>query len=224
VRALRSFAVALLLSGIAAVQVDARQTGAPRAVRIAVVGLNAASIGGGHDHAAIAENLTSMMMSELGNRGAIELIERHRVADLLEQRYASATGQIDDRAAIEIGSMLGADYIVRGGVTFAGQDARFDLRIMHVETGQIHRTFKQTGRQRDFLAIVESVGNQFLTDLRLPERVAEVVVPPAAVLAYSRGLDFERRGERQRAAAMFQRALELFPAHPTASAALTRVR
>jgi TolB-like protein len=201
----------------------ARQAG-QQPVTVAVIGLNAAAIGGSYDLAAIGESLTSMIMSEFGERRTVALVERQRVNDLLEQRLAAATGQLDDRVAVEIGQLLGAQYVVRGGVTMVAGSARFDLRIIDVETGQIHRTFKQTGREGDFLGMVEQLADQFLVDLRLPVRTVEVPAPPLAVVAYSRGLDFERRGDRQRAAQQFRRALEIFPAHADAAAALARVR
>jgi TolB-like protein len=193
-------------------------------VTVAVIGLNAAAIGGSYDLPALGESLTSMIMSEFGARQTVALVERQRVEDLLEQRFAATTGQLDDRVAFEVGQLLGAQYVVRGGVTMVAGSARFDLRIIDVESGEIHRTFKQTGRESDFLAIVEQLAGEFLTDLRLPIRVADVTAPPPAVLAYSRGLDFERRGDRARAAQMFRRALELFPDHADAAAALARLR
>jgi hypothetical protein len=64
-----------------------------------------------------------------------------------------------------------------------------------------------------------------VTDLHVPERptIVELQIPVAASLAYSRGLDYERRGQRGRAAEMYRHALEVFPQHPNAQAALDRV-
>lgn len=99
-----------------------------------------------------------------------------------------------------------------------------DLRIIDVESGEIHRTFKKTGRETEFLAVVERLASQFLTDLRLPTRMVAVAAPPLAVVLYSSGLDYERRSDRQRAAQLYRRALENFPDHADAAAALARIR
>jgi TolB-like protein len=221
---LRATLVMALTVGTAVAAPAQQREPEQRQVTIAVVGLNAAAIGGNHDLAALGANLTSMIMSEFGSRRTVALVERQRIEDLLEQHYAGVTGQIDDRVAVEIGRLVGAQYVVHGGVTMVAGTARFDLRLIDSETSQIHRTFKQSGRESDFLGIVESLGNQFLADLRLPARVAEVQAPPRAVVAYSRGLDFERRGERQKAAQMFRTALEIFAEYTDAATALARVR
>jgi hypothetical protein len=99
-----------------------------------------------------------------------------------------------------------------------------DLRLLDVATGTVERSSRQQGPRDEMLDLVTKLADDFTDGLELPARVAEAPdAPPAAVLLYSRGLDYERRGELDRAAAMYRRALELFPQHEAAAAALERV-
>jgi len=132
---------------------------------------------------------------------------------------------VGDDAAMQIGRLLGAHYIVTGNVALDPRRARLDLRMIDVETGGIVKSVKEPGERDDLLGLAERIAALLVTDLQVPVRttVAEVRIPAAASLAYSRGLDYERKGRRDRAAEMFRRALEVFPQHPHAAAALDRV-
>jgi TolB-like protein len=205
-------------------QAWAQQRPADAAVRVAIMRLNAATLGGSHDLAALSEALTTMIITEFSDRGTAQIMERDRVDAIMDQHFAGMSGRVNDRVAVDVGRMLGVEYVVFGGVTMSGGEARFDMRIVDVETGEIHRSFGRRVRESQFLDTVESLADHLLTGLKLPQRVVEVPVPPTAIVAYSRGLDFERRGQRERAAELFRRALEIHPQHRDAAAALARVR
>ena len=178
------------------------------------------------DVSALGPVMANMITTELSERPEVRALDRAMIQELLQRHQVSvgATGAGDD-AAIEIGRLIGANFVVTGGVTLEPGRARVDLRMIEVETSDIVRAIKENGPRDEMIALAERIADRLVTDLEMPERPAVVTVeiPVAASLAYSRGLDYERRGRRDRAAAMYRHALEVFPQHAQAQAALDRV-
>lgn len=170
--------------------------------------------------------LLDMVTTELGKKPIIRIVDRAQVEDLLTKQKLLVSGRLSEADAQRAGQLLGAQYIVMGGVVMDRNDARLDIRLVDVETGLTMRTFKERGKQETLLDLVEVLADNFTKDLKLPSKaaVAEAKVPVAAILAYSRGLDFEKRGKHNQAVQMFNKTLELSPNHSDARKALDRVK
>jgi TolB-like protein len=197
---------------------DAQQVAQPEAasvVRVAVFPIGALWYGNAAQQRELGDAFRTMIISEMAG-AHLQMIEREEIDRLLEAQNISLTGGVTDAQAIRIGEMLGAQYAVAGGISVIGPEARLDIRFIDVETSEIPHTFKESTRP-------DRVASEFAGRARLKPRVADVRVPVPASLAYSQGLDFERRGRRQDAARMYRKTLDLFPQHPHARAALQRV-
>ena len=218
-RSFHAFAAAGLLA------VTATAATGQQVPTVAVLDLNAFSVSL-EDASAVGRGIAAMITTELSERPEVRIVDRQQIEEVLRRQQVSvgATGVADD-AAMQIGRLLGAHYIVTGNVALDPRRARLDLRMIDVETGGIVKSVKEPGDRDDLLALAERIADLLVTDLRVPERptVVELQIPVAASLAYSRGLDYERRGQRGRAADMYRRALEVFPQHPNAQSALDRV-
>lgn len=198
----------------------------PARATLAVMPFSAATVVPGEDASAMSSTLAGMIATELSNRPTVQLVERQKVDDLITSRQLALSGRLTDDAAVQVGELLGAQYVVTGGVTFDRNSARLDLRLIDVETGAVPRAFKDRVSRDNFLDMVERLAAEFTTDLKLnaPVVARAVEVPIGAQLAFSRGLDYERRGIKDKAAAMFARALEIHPDHSGAQTALARVK
>jgi TolB-like protein len=192
---------------------------------IAVLDFHGASIMPGDDAAAIASGFAAMLTTELGTRAGIRVVERQVVENLIRTQQLSATGRVDDARAVRMAELLGADYVVLGNVMLMGREARLDLKLEDPFTGEIIKVDKRSGSRDDFLNLAGAIADAFSTGVPAPPRgaVAAAQAPAPAVLAYSRGLDFERRRMTARAAEMYRTALELFPDYKAAADALGRV-
>ncbi len=198
---------------------------APPAPTIAVLDFNAFSLTPGEDAAAVGRGLASMIATELATRPAVRVVDRQQVEELIQKRQLSLSGRIEESQAIQLGQLLGAQYVIVGNVALEPKRARIDLRLLDVATGSIERADRRQGSRDEFLELVTAVADAFTRDLRLPvaSTAADLAIPAAAALAFSRGLDYEARGQDGRAAAMYRRALDLFPRHEAAASALERV-
>ena len=197
---------------------------AARVPTIAVFDFNAFSLTG-EDAEAIGSGLATMITTELADRPEVNVVDRQQIQQLIETRQLALSGRMDESRALELGKLLGAEYIVVGNVALEPERARIDLRLLDVASGTVEKASRQQGSRENLLDLVTSLADDFTQGLDLPTRVAEGAVEPPveAVLAYSRGLDYESRGMDARAAEMYRRVLELFPRHEDAAAALDRV-
>ncbi len=187
---------------------------------------NAFSLSPGEDAESVGRGLAAMIATELASRPTVRVVDRQEIERLVESRQVALSGRMDDAQAVQMGQLLGAQYVVVGNVALEPERARIDLRLLDVESGAVEKADRRQGKREEFLAMVEDIADTFTEGLELPARVAEtdVDIPVAASLAFSRGLDYERRGRLEDAASMFRRALEIFPDHAEAQAALERVR
>lgn len=216
------FCFAVTAIGIVPGAAAAQQPQAPSSsVQVVVFPLSGFVLG--DDAKQLPDVFRSMIITEMANAGT-RMVERQEIDKLLEAQSLSLSGTVPDAQAIRIGQLLGAQYMVTGQISVVGQEARLDLRLVDIETGEmIPPPFKETVAVDRLLSVVSRVATDFAGKAQLKARVADVVVPAPALLAYSRGVEYEKRGMKQQAAEWYRRTLELFPQHPHARAALQRV-
>jgi TolB-like protein len=219
-RAVTILATSLLLFPALA-EAQQRDAGLPV---IAVIDFGTSTVTPGTDVTDVGSALASMLTSELANRPGIRVVDRQDIEELIRQHQLSATGRVDDERARQFARSLGADYLIYGTVFLQGREARLDLQLRDAWSSEVIKSDKRRGSRDDFLRMVERIADNFSTDVPAPDRaVAAIAPPPPAVLAYSRGLNYERRRMTARAAEMFRTALELFPEYEAAATALARV-
>lgn len=212
---MRTLRIALALLLVAPIAVRAQ------AVNVAIFPLSGFAIG--EDGAALASSLRDMLITEFAQNAKLKMVDRNAVDQLIRSRQLSLSGKLKDEDAMQIGQLLGAQYGIAGGLIFDKTDARIDLRLVDIETGEIMNTYKDKVARDKFLSLVEKVAAQF-SNLKVKQRIAEVVIPVPSALAYSRGLDYEKRGNKTKAVEMYQSAITIFPDNAAAKAALGRVK
>ncbi len=61
-----------------------------------------------------------MLVTELVNGGKYRVVERERMEALLAEKNLSLSGDVDAKTAVQIGKMLGVEYLIAGSVTELG--------------------------------------------------------------------------------------------------------
>ncbi len=194
---------------------------------VAVLDFTGLMIGEGANSAPLGKAVSAMLVTELSNRDGIRVIERYHLQDLLMEQRLSLSGRVEDETALEVGKMVGAQYTIYGQVTSIGETTRMDMRIVNVETTEVMQVEKLSDQTSELLSMVVRMADMFTDrlDLAPPESPEEVVaIPVQATIAFSRGVDFEDRGEKEKAMEQYRRALEIFPEHRDAKKALDRLQ
>ena len=94
--------------------------------------------------------LSDMLITSLVKSGKFDVIERTQIELVLSEQNLGMSGIIDESTAVEVGKLLGAEYVVFGVVTSATQqeidkfaytlvviETSIDVRVIDAETGKI---------------------------------------------------------------------------------------
>src|SRR5467141_1652090 len=180
---------------------------------------------------ALQKGIAGMLISELAANPAARVVEREQIQSLLDEQSLGASGKATPETAAKIGKLVGARYVIAGTfIDFYG-DFRLDARLVNVETSEIVKV-ESDRMQRDHLFdIIRTVAARLMKDANLPplprqasEQRMNRQVPTEALTFYSKALLYQDRGQKDKAAEMYQRALAVFPEYTEAQQGLQRVK
>ena len=182
-------------------------------------------------YASLSQGLAEMMITELSQVEQIQMVERRRLKELLDELKLAQSGMISESGSVQVGKMLGAKNMVFGSyVVMPGEKIRIDLRIVEVETGSVVKAEEQTGKTRDILTLVKRLGRQLLSDLSIrlssqeSSRLNEKkTIDLNAVLVFSDGLSLEDENRLSEAYAKYKEALQIDPDFQQAYDAIQRI-
>ena len=193
---------------------------------------NGGSYGQGkEDFDALERGIAGMMISELAQNPAARVVERQEIQRIVDEQNLAGQNRVDPQTAAKIGKLVGARYVVAGTfIDFYG-DFRVDVRLVNVETGEIIKTESERMQRDHMFDIIRSVATRLMKDVNLPplqrqasdQRMSRQV-PTEALTYYSRGLLYADRGQKDKAADMFQHAISIFPDFAEAQESLQRVK
>lgn len=194
---------------------------------VAVMDFTGFMLGEGGNSAPLGKAVSAMLITELSGREGVRIIERQHLQDLLTEQRLALSGRVDEITALEVGRMVGARYVIHGQVSSVGEMTRMDMRAVDVETSEVFEVQKLTGQTTELLSMVVRIADIFSGQLQLTppsEESGSEPIPVQATIAFSRGLDFEDKGQLEQAAEQYRRALEIFPGHRDARKALDRLQ
>lgn len=178
------------------------------------------------DLSTLGAGLAMMLTTEMMRNPRTAMVERDQIKQLVAEQGLALSGMIDPATAIEVGKLVGAEYMLFGTYTDVMSRLRIDVRVVEVETGRLRQAREITRPREELFQSVAELADLVFEDLdllpteKLPERKP---APAAAVIFFSKGIAFEDRGEVEQAKAMFLRALEIFPDYAEARERLTRL-
>jgi hypothetical protein len=167
-----------------------------------------------------------MLVTEFTGRPGLRVIERQNLQALIQEQKLALSGMVDESQAVQIGQLLGAQYMLFGVASSAGGTLRIDVRAVDVETSEILVVDKLSGKTEELLDLVVRAADNFSGKLDLDppsNRPAVAPIPPRATIEFSRAVDFEDKGDLEKAAEHYQRTLEIHPDHQDAKRALERL-
>src|SRR6266576_364507 len=180
---------------------------------------------------ALQKGIAGMLISELAANPAARVVERGQIEKLLAEQSLGASGKVTPETAAKIGKLVGARYVIAGTfIDFYG-DFRLDARIVNVETSEIVKV-ESDRMQRDHLFdIIRTVAARLMKDANLPPLPRQASdqrmnrqVPTEALTFYAKALLYQDRGQKDKAAEMYQRALAVFPEYTEAQQGLQRAK
>lgn len=194
---------------------------------VAVMDFSAFMMGEGGTSVNLGKAISAMLVTELSGRDGMRIVERQKLNDLIEDQGLSLSGRIDDAVAVEVGSLLGVQYVLLGQAMSIVDNLRIDIRAVDVETSEVVAVMKKADETIQLLNVVVQLADEFgeALNLALPsERPRVELVPVAATIALSRALTYEDEGQIEQAIEGYEAVLEIHPTHRDALRALERLR
>ncbi len=184
--------------------------------------------GGSHGPGAEAENfdalgvgLQQMLLTELGQNSGLRIVERGRIADLIQELNLQENDRLVDPAtALQVGRLVQAHYVVLGSFADIFGQVRIDARIVDVETGEWETGAKEQGPRTEILTLIVDLADQLTRSVDLPPLPQQVKeereeqskqVPPEAFTEYSLALKLLDEGFRDEGMEQLDRVVDKFP-------------
>ncbi len=185
------------------------------------------------DFAALEKGLAGMLISELAQNPAARMVDRDKIQSLLDEQNLGKDGRVDDATAAKVGKLVGARYMVMGNFVDLYGRFRVDARLVDVETGEILKVVTsdpKLEKREEMFRMLQSLAEKLMAETKLPplsSQQASAVkarnVPTEALSYYSRALMYQDRGEKEKAAEFFSKALDVFPNYSEAKEGLQKV-
>ena len=127
--------------------------------KIAVVGLRATGVA-----AELAENLSSVLASELSSLGLFEVVSRDDIKAMLQFEEEKRLLGCEDASCIaEIGGALGVDRIVVGSLGKVGSQVLLDVRLMNIKRAEVEsRVSRQLEGEAGLVEAVRSAARELV--------------------------------------------------------------
>ena len=119
---IRLVTLSFLLSSILYSQ-DSRQT-------VAVIDFDASGIS-----QLEATSLTNRFRTAVGDVGAMRLVERGMMEEVLQEQGFQQTGCTSEECAVEVGQLLGVQNMIGGSIGRVGETFTLDVRMISVQSG-----------------------------------------------------------------------------------------
>src|ERR1700733_13294604 len=103
--------------------------------------------------APLAKGLADMLITDLGNVSALQIVERDRLNQVLGELKLSRSRFIDPKTAQKLGRGLAAELIMAGSYTLVRDTLRIDVRVIEVQTGRIRVSEKVEGPKDELFAL-----------------------------------------------------------------------
>jgi TolB-like protein len=163
----RLLAATLLLSSTLGAQTDNRPV-------VVVFTFTNSSIGPKGEFDGLATGIQDLLITDLASNAKVRLVDRARLAELLQEQSLVKNGQVDQHTAVRLGKIFGAQYAITGGFMADGSgNAVLTSRTIDIETSQIDNPEKIVGKTDDVLGMITQLSSRISTDMSLaPKRAS----------------------------------------------------
>lgn len=181
------------------------------------------------DYETLGKGIADVLISELSTNGAIRVVERDRIQQLIDEQNLGSSGRVDKATAVQAGKLLGAHHMIFGGfiVDPKGQ-IRLDARAVNVETSEIEHVESVTDKADNLLVVISTLAEKLNRGMKLPAMPGGAVRPAANpegtkpgrwrdLILYARAVDADDKKDKTRALALYKDFLDKSPSTILAS-------
>jgi len=124
----------------------------------------------------LSTGISETITGDLLTLGGFVVVERLQLWQVMEEQALQLTGAVDDETVIEIGKLLGADYLIVGAYQKMGNTLRLTARFVEAESGSIRESAKVTGRIDDVFDLQDQIVSNLAANLKQDEVETKAVL------------------------------------------------
>jgi len=111
--------------------------------------------------------MSSMMISDLSVIERIQLVERERIEEVMGELDLQYSGRVDEDTAVQLGMIVGAEYMVFGSFVTVDPEMRLDTRVTRTETAEIVTTADVRGQGQSLFDLQQQLADTLIAGLEL---------------------------------------------------------
>lgn len=171
------------------------------------------------EYAGLTIGVQIMLTNALAANQSIELVERQRINQVLNEQNLTAAGRVDAATASQVGKLIGARHMLVGGfVVQPDNEMRLTVRSINTETSAIEYTEEVSGKGDKIFKLIDQLAAKLNTGLKLPGIRNEKSIKEnggdgpnqlEAMRALSAARRLEENGDFKGAIAMYNKTLQL---------------
>lgn len=177
------------------------------------------NLSGSEEWDPLSKGIAELLITDLSKVRRLQVIERLRLQELLDEIGLGETGMVDTSTAPRIGRILRAEKVISGTLNEWGEEnLKMDPGMLSVSTNDYDQLKEATGRLNQFFQLEKELAFGIIDRLGITltkEERDEIKKVPTesmlAFLAYCRGLDCQDRRDYEGAADQFKEARLLDP-------------
>lgn len=222
-------AVLLVVVPLAIWRSHIAHTQAAMNTRLSVAVLGFQDLQGQEANAWLSTALNEMMFAELDANQQLRMVPNDEVAQMRSETDLKPGVSLGRDSLAEVRRRLNCDMVVSGHYLQSGGKIRIDAVLQDARTGETLGTFSRTDAADHFLPLIaltgqdlrRKLGEQELTAEQTGQMLASIAANPAALQAYSQGMERLRAMDAIGAQPFLEEAIRLEPGYPMAHVALS---
>jgi len=111
------------------------------------------------------KSIPEFLKSELSKSEQIVIVERRQLEAVLNEQALSMTGLVDSSTAQQVGTLLGAEFVISGTINQSGKWTRIDAKIIRVSSGHVKGEKVQAPDDEHLTEMVGLLGNNIVVML-----------------------------------------------------------
>jgi len=136
----------------------------PQAVDMAVLDFTVNSSDNEMDF--LSSGISDIIVTTLGEKPNIGLVEREKLAKIIEELSLNNSGLVSDTEQVKIGELTGAEFVITGSITFINSSFMINSKVLEVKTGRIVSTQSVKGGNKEkIFDCVDDLAGKIYTDI-----------------------------------------------------------
>ncbi|HQO10354.1 MAG TPA: CsgG/HfaB family protein [Clostridiales bacterium] len=120
----------------------------------------------GTDMNFLSAGISDIIVSNLGEKPNIGLVEREKLNKIVEELSLGSSGLVSDQQQKKIGELTGAEFVITGSITFIQSAYMINSKVLEVRTGRIVSTQSVKGSDREkIFDSVDILSEKIYTDI-----------------------------------------------------------